>query len=112
MGVRVALGAVLLTTACGSSGPATPAEQCTDLGTSLCTRDAECAVTVGTVSQSQSGEFVTNCEASFRASAGCSQVTQVTGDPAACVSDFRAEPCSAFAATGLPVPDTCVALFR
>jgi hypothetical protein len=115
MRVRVALAALMLTAACGSgsSGPPTPAEECTDVGTALCMDEAECAVADGVIPQSQSGAFVTSCEAGFQASAGCAQATQVTGDPDTCMADFRAEPCSAFdAATGLPVPSSCAALFR
>jgi hypothetical protein len=75
--------------------------------------DAECAAVAGLISQSQSGEFATNCEAGFQATAGCSGATQVNGQPDVCMADFRAEPCSAFnATTGLPVPASCVALFR
>jgi hypothetical protein len=115
MGVRLFLAAVMLTAACGSgsSGPPTPAEQCNDVGTALCTDEAECAVADGVIPQSQSGAFVTSCEASFETTAGCSEATQVNGDPDTCTADFRAEPCSAFGATtGLPVPSSCVALFR
>jgi hypothetical protein len=115
MRVRVSLAIVaMLAAACGSGGSsATPSEQCTDVGTTVCTHDAECAVVAGVITQSQSGDFVTNCETGFQTSAACSQATQVSGDPDTCMSDFRAEPCSAFdATTGLPVPSSCVALFR
>jgi hypothetical protein len=112
MRVCVLLAAMFIA-GCGSSSPSTPAEQCTDLGTSLCTREAECAVANGIISLTQSREFTTNCEAGYELTAACSRVKQVNGHPDVCTADFRAEPCSAFDATaGLPLPDSCVALFQ
>ncbi len=106
--------AVALTAACSSSssGPS-PSEQCTDLGTATCTREAECAVSTGNITQSQSSQYVTNCEAGYRTGIDCSRVTQVTGHPDVCTSDLRAQPCSLYDPTnGLPLPASCMNLFN
>jgi hypothetical protein len=116
MRVRASVAAVaMLAAACGSSGTSTPSEQCIDVSTATCTHLEECAAAAGVISASQIDANVSTCESSFQAAADCSGATQVTGDPSACMADFRAEPCSEFDATsttGLPVPLSCEGLFR
>jgi hypothetical protein len=116
MRFRVSVAAVaMLAAACGSSGPSTPSEQCINVSTALCTHLEECAVVAGVISESQTGANVSSCESSFQTAADCSGATQVTGDPDACMADFRAVPCSEYdptSTTGLPVPLSCARLFR